>query len=172
MARERKCLIDLIFLLVNLRWAANSLAVCSSQKACMISVRWRVRQLRLAKYRWKTWLTTVIRLAISRVTVLVAVMNSRMMRTVHVPGCAHAEFHFGRDLSLPFGSAILKPDFDLSFSQLERLWELCSTRDGQVFASPKFVLEFFDLGCCERGPFPLLGWISASSSLSCVALVL
>lgn len=163
---------EVIFLLVNLRSAANLLAVCTGQKACMISVRWRVRQLRLTKYRWETWLTTVIRHAISRVTVLVAVMNSRMMRTVHVPGWAHAEFHFCRDLSLPFGSAILKPYFNLSFSQLERFWKLCSTRDGQVFASAKFTFEFFDLGCREGGSFPLLGWISTSSSLSCVALVL
>ena len=94
----------------------------TGQKACVISLRWRVWQLRLTKYWWKTWLTTVIRHAISRMTVLVAVMKSRMMRAVHVPRCAQGEFHFGCDLSFPLGSAILKPDFNLSFSQLERFW--------------------------------------------------
>lgn len=109
---------EVIFLLVALRSPGYSLAVCTSQKACTISMRWLVRQLRLTKYRWETWLTIVIRHAVSRVTVLVAMVNSRMVRTAHVSGCAHAKFHFSRNLSLPFGSPILKPDFNLSFSEL------------------------------------------------------
>lgn len=147
--------------------------VLQRSKVCMGFVCWWVRQLRVTKDGTETWLTKVIRHAVARVTVLVAVVNSRMVRTTeHVPGCAYAEFHFCSNLPLPFGAAILKPDFDLSFCKFEGLWKLRSARDGQVFTSAKFALEFLDLCCGESRSLSLLGWIATSSSFARTALVL
>lgn len=136
-------------------------------------MRWRVRQLRVTKDRIESWLTKVVRHSVPRVTVLITMMHSRIMRTsIHIPGCADAEFHFCRNFSLPFRAAVLKPDFYLSFGEIKRLRKLSSTRDCEIFASVKFPLEFFNLRGSESSSFSLLAWISASSSLTCTAFVL
>lgn len=135
-------------------------------------MRCGVRQLRMAENRWESWLTVIIWDVITRVTVLVAMMNSRMVGTIHVPGWSDTKFHLCRYFSFPFGPAILKPDFNLCFGQLERFWKLCSTRNGQIFASAKFAFKFFNLCCGESRSFTLLWRISASSSLSWAAFLL
>ena len=148
------------------------LAFCHWLKSYVRNMRCGVRQLRMAENRWESWLTVIIWHVITRVTVLVAMMNSRMVGTIHVPGWSDTKFHLCRYFSFPFGPAILKPDFDLCFGQLERFWKLCPTRNGQIFASAKFAFKFFNLCCGESRSFTLLWRISASSSLSWAAFLL
>ena len=72
----------------------------------------------VTKNWFETCLTNVIRHgARTRVTMLVAVMKSRMRgTTIQVSRRVRAEFHLSGDFSLPFSAAILKPNFDLCFS--------------------------------------------------------
>lgn len=43
--------------------------------------------------------------------------------------------------SLGFGPSVLKPDFDLSLRQIERVGELCSLGDGEVLLLAEFALQ-------------------------------
>lgn len=66
-------------------------------------------------------------------------------------------FHFGFLQSLSFGSPVLKPDFDLSLRQVERVGELGSLGDGEVLLLAKLALQCQQLRGSEgRARFPVV----------------
>ena len=49
-------------------------------------------------------------------------------------------------LLFKFHAAVLEPDFDLSFSQVEKGGHLDAARSAQVSVEMKLLLEFYELG--------------------------
>jgi len=59
--------------------------------------------------------------------------------------------------SFGFGSPVLKPNFDLSLRQVERVGELCSLGDGEVLLLAKLALKRQQLrGSERRARFPVV----------------
>lgn len=66
-------------------------------------------------------------------------------------------FKLGFLQSLGFGSSVLKPDFDLSLRQIERVGELGSLGDGEVLLLAELALQRQQLRGSEgRARFPVV----------------
>lgn len=66
-------------------------------------------------------------------------------------------FQLGLLQSLGFGPPVLKPNFDLSLRQVERVGELGSLGDGEVLLLAKLALQRQQLGGSEgRTRFPVV----------------
>lgn len=69
--------------------------------------------------------------------------------------------HVGRVLALPLGSAVLEPDLDLRFGEIQLLGEGSALCHGQILAAFKFSFERLDLGGRKCSAWPLLAIVGA-----------